>query len=325
MSFVFADYAGDINDEKQRLVVLVALIVSDEQLTQRIIPRCSRLKDYVASWGINVNRSDFEFHTVRIFNNGREWRGISEDQKHDVLQRLGQIIANKRAAQIRITPGVHFAFVVIDKDKGGMQGLYQFSKDLHEYESKVLTLLPDKERNAFETFVTSVSGRKGPGPLSGITGLLFGLTTGLMHWEGLKDDAETVVDKQFLKGVKGWKLVFQMLAAAWPVAKPRSFFPRWPKANQPDWHLGKTLKEEESYSSYGLQLADFLAYTTMRSFVRGPYDLANRVAILHEDKFVSFEGYKGILLAVSSKSRKRYIYKTVNRYRPRGWLTSENR
>jgi hypothetical protein len=75
----------------------------------------------------------------------------------------------------------------------------------------------------------------------------------------------------------------------------------------------------------GVQLADFLAHMTMRSFVKGPYDSANRVTILSREGFVSFGGCKGILLAVASKSRKKYIYESVERYRPRSWLTSENR
>ncbi|MDD5510383.1 MAG: DUF3800 domain-containing protein [Dehalococcoidales bacterium] len=316
MNIIFADYAGDIKDNSQPVVVLAALIVSEEELALRVVPRYNRIRNYVADWGIDVNRNDFEFHTGRVFNTDREWRGISESQKRDLLHRISRIVTCKRGGRTRIIPHVHFALVLIDKNNGGLESVQRFSKDIVKYKDEVLTLLSEKEKNAFIALASSLIKRKGPGQLASLTGVLFGLTTGLMHWVGLKDDNQLVVDKQFVKGTKAWQVLFRILAAAWPIAKSRFFFPGWPARNQPDWHLGNTVNEIDSSASYGVQLADFLAYTAMRSFVRGPYDLSNEVSIVQRDKFVPFEGYKGILLAVSKESRRTHIYIKDKHHKP---------
>jgi len=94
---------------------------------------------------------------------------------------------------------------------------------------------------------------------------------------------------------------------------PQLAFPGWLKANQPDWHFSSDIDEVESYSSYGVQMADFLAYTTMRLSQYSPYDLANRVAVITQDFLHPLPGYQGIFIATSSQYLRKRKFRFVSR------------
>lgn len=298
MMSIFADSAGTVSDNKERVVVLATLAASDAQIGQ-IDERCNRLKNKVAEWGVYTSHKKFEFHAHEILQGSGIWRSLGEDKRIEVVKALRRVI---------LGPKLHFAMVLIDKLDGGLQGIAKFSKDTDHIRDQVLANLSDEERHGLESLIKKLPKKKGFGQLGDITGLLFGLTTGLIHSEGFRGSAKLIVDKQFVKQVEGWELVFQIQERSWPMVAKLGLFSLWPKNNQPDWHLGNTVDEIESHDSYGVQLADFVAYTTRR-IREEPLGLARQVAVVDERFVVPFTGYKGIYLITSYRPRYRFTFR----------------
>ena len=192
--------------------------------------------------------------------------------------------------------------VLVDKEQSGKRGMEEFSQWLDQIREKAQSLMPDEKKQHLEMLIQKLRSRRGFGALVYLTALLFGLTTGLIHDEGFDGTAEVEVDREFVKQREGWDLIFGLLAKWWPTVAELGVFPLWPKENQPQWHLGSTVTEVDSTDSYGVQLADFIAYVTRRN-CENPADLnARRVAIINQKcDQVPFAGYKGISLVVSHK------------------------
>jgi len=297
MASIFADSAGTVSNTKERAIVFAALVASDAQ-TEQIDESCKRLKNRVAEWGVDTTHEKFEFHTHEILQGSGIWRSLSEDKRIDVGRALRGAISGADLV---------FAMVLIDKLEGGLQGIADFSDDTDSIRQRVLADLSEEERHSLESVIEKLPKRKGFGRLGDITGLLFGLTTGLMHLEGFRGTAKLIVDRQFVKQVEGWELVFQIQERSWPTVTKLGLFPVWPKDNQPDWHLGNTIDEVDSYERYGIQLADFIAYTTRR-IREAPLGVARQVAIIDERFLVHFTGYRGIYLITSYRPRYRFAF-----------------
>jgi len=297
MMSVFADSAGTVSNPKEQVIVFTTLAASDAQVGQ-IDEHCNRLKHKVVEWGVNTSHEKFEFHAHEILQGSGIWRNLSEERRIEVCDALRQVILGLK---------LHFAVVLIDKLDGGLRGLAKLSQDTHTMRNQVLANLSEEERHILESLIEKLPKKKGFGQLGDITGSLFGITTGLLHLEGFRGSAKLIVDRQFVKQVEGWELVFQIQKRSWPIVAKLGFFLLWPKNNQPDWHLGDTVDEAESYESYGVQLADFLAYTTRhsREELSG---LAQQVAVVNERLIVPFTGYNGIYLTTSYKPQPRRTY-----------------
>mgnify|MGYP001095878944 CR=1 FL=1 len=298
MMSVFADSAGTIRNTRERVVALATLVASDAQVEQ-INERFTRLKNRVAEWGIDTTRGKFEFHSYEILQGSGMWRSLSEDRRIAVGKALKETVLSTK---------LHFAMVLIDKRDGGLQGVDKFNEYTDSTRDSVLAYVGDEERRGLELLIKKLPKKKGFGKLGGITGLLFGLTTGLMHSEGFRDDAKLIVDEQFVKQVPGWELLFQIQAKGWPAIAKLGLFPLWPKNDQPGWHLGNTVEELKSHESYGVQLADFIAYTTKR-IREQPLSLTRQIAVVNERYIVPFTGYKGIYLITSYRPRYKSIYR----------------
>lgn len=214
----------------------------------------------------------------------------------------------KALRQAILSPKLHFAMVLIDKWDSGLQGITKFNEYTNSTREQVLAYMGEEEKHGLELLIKKLRKRRGFGKLGNITGLLFGLTTGLMHSEGFRGDAKLIIDEQFVKQIPGWKLLFQIQAAGWPIVSKLGLFPGWPRNDQPDWHLGNTVEEMKSHESYGVQLADFIAYTTRR-FREEPFGLARQVALVDEHLMLPFTGYKGIYLITSHKPSHKFIYR----------------
>ena len=297
MMSIFADSAGTVSNTTERVVVLATLAASDTQIGQ-IDEFCNRLKNKVAEWGVDTSNKKFEFHAYEILQGSGIWRNLSEDKRIEIGKALKRVILGQK---------LHFAMVLIDKWDGGLQGIAQFSKYTDSIRNQVLANLSEEERHSMESLVKKLPKKKGVGQLGDITSLLFGLTTALLHSEGFRGSAKLIVDKQFVKQIEGWELVFQIQESSWPIAAKLGLFPLWPQNNQPDWHLGNTVDEIESHDSYGVQLADFIAYTTRR-IREEPLGLARQVAVVNERSVVPFTDYNGIYLTISYNPHLRHTY-----------------
>jgi Protein of unknown function (DUF3800) len=298
MTSIFADSAGTVSNTKERVIVFAALIASDSQIRQ-IDERCNRLKNKVAEWGVDTSYKKFEFHAYEIMQGSGIWRNLSEEKRIEVGKALRRAI---------LIPKLHFAIVLIDKLDNGLQGIAKFSEDNDRIFTQVLANLREEERHGLESLIKKLPKKKGFGRLGDITGVLFGLTSGLMHAEGFRGSAKLIVDRQFIKQVEGWELVFRIYERSWPIVAKLGLLPFWPQNNQPDWHLGNTIDEIESYDSYGVQLADFITYMTRR-IREEPLGLARQLAVANEHFEVPFTGYRGIYLITSYRPRRKFIYR----------------
>lgn len=296
--YIFSDSAGTLKNSEDPVIVLATLVVSESQL-ESINKKFISLKSRVAGWGIDTTQPEFEFHTSDIFRGSGIWRNLGEDKKMEIAKALRATLTSK----------MHFAMVVIHKGYGGARALGRFHRFTKLGREEALSLLPEEQKNQLWSVVQELHKELGFGPLGDATGLLFGLTTGLMHWEGIRGEAKVTIDNQFVKQVEGWELLFKINAAGWPELAKRKLFPLWPKDNQPDWHLGSTIYPEESYRSYGLQMIDFIAYTTKR-IRRDPFAREHSVAVVNEHDFFQFYDYRGIDLVVSHKASRQKLIRT---------------
>jgi len=297
MISIFADYAGDVKDSKQRVVVLATLIASDTQIEQ-INRYCSDLKNKVAGWDVDTSHEQFEFKTYEILQGSGLWRKLGEDKRIKVAKALRRVIWDS---------GLHFAVVLINKEDGGLRGIDEFDKSVGSMTDQTLATISEEKKHSLESLITKLLEKKGLGPLGNMTGLLFGLTTGLMHEKGLRDSAKLIMDDQFVKQIGAWELIFLIHEISWPLIGKLGLFPHWPKNNQPGWHLGDTLDPIDSRDSYGVQLADFVAYTTRRINEK-PSSLADGVSVINEYPVFPVGDYEGIYFVTSFAPRPRRTY-----------------
>jgi len=297
MISVFADYAGHVKDSKERVIVLATLIASDTQVEQ-INRYYSDLKDKVAGWDVDTSHEQFEFKTYEILQGSGIWRKLGEDKRIKVAKALRRAIWDS---------GLHFAMVLINKEDGGLRGIAKFDEFIGSTRDQTLVTISEEVKHNLGSLITKLPEKKGLGPLGNMTGLLFGLTTGLMHEKGLRDSAKLIMDDQFVKQIGAWELIFSTHEISWPLIGKLGLFPRWPKNNQPGWHLGSTLDPIDSRDSYGVQLADFIAYTTRRINEK-PLSLADQVSVTNEYLVFPLTDYQGIYFVTSYGPQRRRTY-----------------
>jgi hypothetical protein len=317
MDYVFADSSGEITDPAQKRVVLATLIVEEKQEAE-IGDRLNRLKHEASILGVNTSKTDFEFHTHDICQRESPWDTLNEKQRMEVLRRLSQnIIYTEEPRYIKI-PKLHFALILIDKEAGGEQGLNEYCEDIERYKEKALELMPLEQRRSLEDLFCNQGKKKTEDKLSDMLSLLFGLTTGLMHHVGFKGNANVIVDRGLLRQAELWEPTFKLLSMGWEITK--GLFPLWPKTKQPAWHLGDSYKVMDSCNSYGVQLADFVSYTTLR-ILNNPLDPVSRFAVTRREHFRNFFQYKGIYLAVSHKGHRKILHKLLKHNKRHPWQT----
>lgn len=227
----------------------------------------------------------------------------SNEQKKEIDSRCERL-KNSVTDGLRkiITPKLFFAMVVIDKNQSGGKNIREIDKYINQLSEKLKPIISYERREQLEILIQKLPSQKGFGALGYLTSLLFGVTSGLIHEVGLIGPAKVVVDRQFVKQRPGWDLIFNLNAEYWPIIAELGVFPLWPSNNQPQWHLGTNITEVDSHNSYGVQLADFIAYVTRRNCENLADHEARRVAIINEKcSRVPFVDYKGISLLASYK------------------------
>lgn len=249
MPKIYADYSGGIKDPNDNLVIYATVIIP-ERLADAIQKAHSVLIAEVATFGIRIHEK-FEFHTVDIVSKNNEWRYATEKQVIFTLSRLKRFFTDFRLPVI---------VILVDKSEGGSSAIKDIRKQVNmnitqELENQIKVKLRE------EGFIGDFNRLRGD-YLGSLIGMLFGLTNGYMHNNGLHEKAEVVVDKQFVNHIEYWKAVFMFARLSWFSLAKLGVFYTWPKDNLPEWYLSDSVEELESYSSVGVQLADFAAYTT---------------------------------------------------------------
>ena len=113
---VYADSAGTLANSREDMVVLVSLICYESAMRQASA-RYDHLKKMVSKWGVDVNRTDFEFHAYDVFSRRKQWKGLSREQ----VARIGEML-RKAITE----PGLSYVIVKVDKNKDGLVGLRQY-------------------------------------------------------------------------------------------------------------------------------------------------------------------------------------------------------
>ncbi|MGD9115874.1 MAG: DUF3800 domain-containing protein [Dehalococcoidia bacterium] len=300
-AFVFADESGKLSDPNEDLVILTALIIYGTK-TAQVSAHFDHLKNLVAKWGIDTDDPKFEFHSEEIFNRRERWRNLSDEK----IERLAKFLRNS----VRV-PGLSFVVVLIDKRKRGFDSFLQLIK--HSYK-EMLSNFTEDQLARYNRLLAEHGIRKGIGETGQAASLLFGLTTALMHWEGFKGETKVIPDDQFLNGIEAWQFIYAVNSVffdvLWSILQPElekePTLPKWSKKDPPKWHLGSTVDPADSREYFGLQLADFIAYTSRKVSESGG-DIASRYALLGDRDFVSipFRNSDGVKVIVSSKPRIR--------------------
>jgi len=297
---VYADSAGTLADSQEDVVVLTSLICYEPTVRQ-VSARYDHLKKTVARWGVDVQSTDFEFHAYEVFSRRKQWRGLS----HEQVARIGEML-RKAITEPRLS----YVMVKVDKNKNGLSGLRLYHDFIVRTREEAVSQIPDDVKTDIGDELKRRHITRGFGRMADLSALLLGATSSLMHREGFKGSATLIVDEQFLMALPAWSIVFEANNLMWPLLHQSNAFRELQGSQRaPKWHLGEEVHSEESHRHFGLQLADFIAYTVKRS-QKLPVDLATHVMLQRDEDFVPFEDYPGMFLTTSARRRERRIRTT---------------
>lgn len=290
--YIFSDYAGTITNKKERSVVFTAVLCSNNK-KREIDDHCSNIMDNIYDYCNDTNTRPIEFHSSEIFSPRKDsyWRSLPPEIRLQTAERIKNVI---RAHNLP------YAIVYIDKDKGGVSDIEKYNNFLKERINSELSKVPKAEMNQAAITLVKLFGSKGFGPLAHCYYMLFALSSGILDYYGHYVEAQLVTDEQFMKNIKNWNGFFTLCKTAWPFIKANYNFPNWPKGKKPDWRINEKVMERNSCEEFGIQLADYLAYTLMRAKYRG-FD-AKRFCVIEPRDLVQFDEYNGIFLGLQSNS-----------------------
>jgi hypothetical protein len=254
MYSIFADCSGDIRNQDDRVIVYAALL-ADEQLIKKQTEQQAVLLDFLQKRGL-VKNCSFEINTHDIVKRSGIWRQIRDDAVTKTLHGLKKIIVQSR---------VPFIVLLVNRDEGGVSTLQKMQEEaklmVHGSEQAVEEIIKqevpeiDVQQLKAESLIVALA-------------LLFGLCNGLMDKLKMIGKAIPVVDKQFFRQTDFWEGAFALMRVNWqPIVSPGAFF-TWRKKDKLEWYISDEVKEVDSQECFGVQLADFLAYTTRALRVR---------------------------------------------------------
>jgi hypothetical protein len=319
-AFVYADESGKLSRPNQDTVILAAIMVYGARMNV-VNEYYETLKQKVRKWGVDVDDPKFEFHSSEMFSktchtiNNKE---ISSEQLNMVAKYLKNAIKES---------GISYAIVKIDKRKPGF-GYY--CEDYEKTLKNEISRLPEEILYPADRLLRQLGVRKGIGLLGDITGLFFGLITGKISRDEVKNTASVIVDKEFLEGIEMWQVLFNLnyycFKILWDYLQPEleknPQSPVWPKNAPPEWHLGEKVGVDKSQKHFGLQLADFLAFTTRHLDDFGD-PVVNKWALFSQKDLVSleFRGSPGVWVFTSSKFQSRDITNRARLWQKNNKLT----
>ena len=290
---IFADEAGvsEFRDHGDGVVVLAAMLLPCA-MHKVVAKRMDALKAQAAQMGVDTSDPRFEFRAYDLLQPARMWRGVNEDDRRRIAIALR-----------RLATRTSYAMVLADRACGGRQGIARFNEFLIRCMEED-PLATDALRAALDPLVAPDKKDKTLGTLGNLTALFLGYTNALAHRQGPPTDGTFTADEQFFTQLDAWGLVFRIMRSAWPLMKEEGVFFNWPPTDPPDWHLGALLRHVDSRMCYGVQLADFVAYTTKRRWLKGRRDMAGQMAIAGKGVFKPLGDYQGIFVSLPSPSER---------------------
>lgn len=288
--YIFTDYSGTLEDTNARFVVFVAVLCSNNK-KRDIDDCCGIILENISEYCEDTDTQPVEFHANEILNPRKSdtWRKITREVRFQTAERLKNVIRSLE---------LPYAIVYIDKDKGGLSDIEKYNNFLKERINSELSEVPEAEMNQAAIALIKLFGSKGFGPLAHCYYMLFALSSGILDYYEHYVDAKLVTDEQFMNNIENWNSFFALCNKAWPFIKNMYDFPNWPKGKRPDWRINEKAIERNSCDEYGIQLADYLAYTLMRAKHSG-FD-TKRFCLIEPEDLVQFGEYKGILLGLQS-------------------------
>lgn len=252
MNTIFADYSGNFKDKRSRIVSYASAIVIDSSINQ-LENEYKRLNTKVKNIVPGVV-GDIEFHTSDIMNGSGIWRNISKDVRLSILERLRAIIFELR---------IPFIILLIDKDESGKQSTIEYSKTIRSISPFIIGEETEKVEKKLQDKMPNLDlNQLKREPLTDLIALFLGLNVGLINNNKLMGNTILVADHQFVRQIDLWEAIFSLLSLYWDSAKEKGLFFNWPKDNQPQWTISNTIIEMDSTLSFGIQLADYIAYTS---------------------------------------------------------------
>ena len=289
---IYTDSAGTYSDEKERVIVFAALLCSNRQ--KRLVDSyCREIKDLIPT--------NLEFHAYEIFIGSGDWRGITEEKRFEIADKLKNVI---NIAELS------FVVIYIDKDKGGKSSLEKFRNQYKGEINKELSKIPSDQLAKANAEVNEMLGNKGFGPLVSCYNLLFGMVSGLLNLDSYEYETSIVADEQFIRNMQGWNSFFKIGKYVWPFIKQSNVFQTWPEEKQPDWRFNENIRECNSKADYGIQLVDYIAYTTKHVY-ESEFN-SKRFCVIKDNDLVPFGNYEGVFWAMKhyplKKKKIKYTY-----------------
>jgi hypothetical protein len=291
--FVFCDAAGDLLGAGTPIVVFSALVLTRQQ-NDKLKQKLSELKNIVFDWGVNVNQPNFEFKIKEIIGKDKYWHGLSQGKIDNLVTKLKDSFPTNPL----------FAIVLVHKGIGGLKSTEKLKDDFSDKIAEVKKILSDSDINYLKDQLKLTKNKLGLGTSGTITNLLFGLASGLIQWEKITGNCITIADNYYVRNTENISLVFQLNNSKWHEISQKNYFDNWPDDFKPEWSLGTELIERDSCDYFGLQMVDYIAYSTMKLRANPFWGYPGFLNISH---LVDYPGYPGIQLYFSSKTSKHHI------------------
>jgi hypothetical protein len=275
MFTVYADYSGHIGDPADNLILYSTLIVNDQiiaDINEHQLQLIEKLKD----WDLEID-SKFEFHTKDIINKTGMWRHIPKEKIIHILTNIKKIFIDFKIPAV---------VLVVDKAEGGLGAIKKLNKMANEGITKEIK---NEIRELLKEVAPEINIERLKGDqLSILVGMLIGLTNGLMNYYMMNEKAKVVLDEQFVKQTDLWRGILILTKASWQSLVKSGVFFTWPSDKELQWYISDEIMEVKSYESFGVQLADYAAYTT-RSIKLRDLEEYKRFSVLKNHRLVKID------------------------------------
>jgi len=282
---IFIDAAG-VSGPSEEEVFTFATSIAYGSMKNETTDKLSSLRQEISDWGVGSDKEGFRFHAYHLLQPECEWRKIDVERRKDVAKKL--------RAQARTQP---YLVLLVDKNRGGSRGMRIFRQEIQ----KAKEAKPESTEaiaGELEHEVSEHKKKKSPGKHSEVFAVLLGYINAFVGILGCVGQAKIIMDMGLVTHVEGWNIALDHLRKDDTNVRELASFFDYPPSRSIDWHLATPIAEESSRRCYGLQLADFVAYTTKRRWLKNEGDLASQMSIVAKSDFKRLRDYEGIFLSV---------------------------
>ena len=282
---IFIDAAG-VSGPSEEEVFTFATSIAYGSLKKETIDKLSSLRREISDWGVGSEKEDFRFHAYHLLQPACEWRTID-------LKRRKYVAKNLRAQASRQP----YLVLLVDKNRGGARSMIRFRQDMRKAK-EAKPDLTEAIASELEHELSEHIKKKSTGKHAEVFAVLLGYINAFVGILGCIGQAKVIMDMGLVTHLEGWNIALDHLRKDDTHVRELASFFDYPPSRSIDWHLATPIAEESSRSCYGLQLADFVAYTTKRRWLKQEGDLASQMSIVAKSDFKRLKDYEGIFLSV---------------------------